>query len=253
MLGPGRIGVVLYAPPELSALVESLDPNGPLVARIVLAANRPGPRIGLLPGSYNPPTRAHAALARAGRRAGLDAVYYLLSKRTLNKERVSGIPLADRLELLRRLAEPDGDGVAFDNRGLYVDHALAMKVVLPQARELVFLVGYDKIVQIFDPRYYDDREAALTRLFELTSFLVAPRGAADETDLKQLLARPENRPYAAGVEGIRLAEAHRHSSSTRVRQGEADDVPPVVAAYLARERPFQGVQHDLPRGRPGTG
>ena len=37
------------------------------------------------------------------------------------------------------------------------------------------IYGYDKVVQIFDPRYYDDRDAALDRLFALSSLLVAPR------------------------------------------------------------------------------
>ena len=226
-----------YAPNELTALADTLDADGPLEARIVERA-APGARVGLLPGSYNPPTQAHVALARAGRAAGLDAVYYLLSKRTVNKEQVTGIPLADRLELLRRLAAPDGDGVAVDNRGLYVDHAAAMQAALPSARELVFLVGFDKIVQIFDPRYYDDRDGALTRLFELSSFLVAPRGEADEGDLRDLLGRAENRPFAGGVKAIPLADVYRHSSSTKVREGAAGHVPPLVADYLTRFKPF---------------
>jgi nicotinamide-nucleotide adenylyltransferase len=228
---------VPYAPPQLSEVVEELDADGPLEARVVVPASGEG-RVGLMPGSYNPPTEAHVALAKAGRAAGLKAVYYLLSKRTVNKEQVSGIPLDDRLELLRRLAEPEGDGVVFDNRGLYVDHAAVMRRALPRATELTFLVGFDKIVQIFDPRYYDDRDAALSELFDLASFLVAPRGESDESDLRALLDRPENRRFAERVRGIPLAEVHRHSSSTRVREGGAEDVPPVVADYLARFRPF---------------
>ena len=220
----------------MEALVEALDPAGPPEARLVGPACRNG-RIGVLPGSFNPPTDAHVALARAGRAAGLACVYYLLSKHTIDKERVSGVPLADRLELLLRIAAEHGDGVAFANRGLYVELAAAMRRALPEA-ELVFLVGHDKIVQIFDRRYYDDRDAALDELFSSATFLVAPRGDADADDLAELLSRPENRPYAGRVGPLELGKRYLDASATLVRRGESDDVPPVVAEYLAGRRPF---------------
>jgi nicotinamide-nucleotide adenylyltransferase len=190
-------------------------------------------RVGLLPGSFNPPTNAHVALAAAGRAAGLACVYFVLAQRTVDKEQVTGIPLADRLALLSRL----GEGVATVERGLYVDIATEMRGVLPGA-ELVFLVGHDKIVQVFDPKYYQDRDAALDELFGLASFLVAPRGDADEDELGELLARPENRQWAERVAPLPFDERHRDASSTRVRRGESRDVPPAVAAYLARANPF---------------
>src|SRR2546423_718333 len=58
-------------------LVEGLDPDGPIEARWALEPPRFGDRIGLLPGSFNPPTDAHLALAAAGRRGGLTSVAYL--------------------------------------------------------------------------------------------------------------------------------------------------------------------------------
>jgi nicotinamide-nucleotide adenylyltransferase len=190
-------------------------------------------RVGLLPGSFNPPTNAHVALAKAGRAAGLACVYFVLAQRTVDKEQVTGVPLADRLELLAQL----GEGVASVEKGLYVDIAAAMRATLPEA-ELVFLVGHDKIVQVFDPKYYRDREAALDELFALASFLVAPRGDADEDELAELLSRPENRRWADRVAPLALDAAYRDASSTRVRRGESQDVPPVVAEYLARANPF---------------
>jgi len=231
---------VSFAPPRLIELVQSVDPDGPPDVRWIVpppAAAARG-RLGILPGSFNPPTEAHVALARAGREAGLSSVIYVLSKRTVDKERVTGIPLADRLELLGQIAEAAGDAVAFVNRGLYVDQAAALRAVLPDARALVFLVGYDKIVQIFDPRYYDDRDAALRRLFALASFLVAPRGDADADELAALMRRPENAPFAASVRPLPLSEVYRDQSSTRVRAGESDDVPLVVARYLDAYRPY---------------
>jgi nicotinic acid mononucleotide adenylyltransferase len=224
----------------VEALVDRLDPDAEPEAHLVRAAGLSGP-IGLLPGSFNPPTDAHVALARAGRAAGLGCVYYLLSKHTVDKEGVAGIPLADRLELLSRIAAESGDGVAFANRGLYVDLARAMRRALPAAR-LVFLVGHDKIVQVFDRRYYAAAggrpDAALEELFSLATFLVAPRADADGDDLAALLAEPENRRFARQVGRLALADRHRHVSSTRIRRGESGEVPPAVAEYLKRQRPF---------------
>jgi nicotinic acid mononucleotide adenylyltransferase len=203
-----------------------------LAARLVRPACTSG-RVGLLPGSFNPPTNAHVALAAAGRAAGLTCVYYVLAQRTVDKERVTGIPLDDRLALLSQL----GEGVASVAQGLYVDIATEMRSALPES-ELVFLVGHDKIVQIFDPKYYRERDAALDELFGLASFLVAPRGDADHDELAELLARPENRRWGARVAPLPFDERHRDASSTRVRRGESHDVPSVVAEYLARASPF---------------
>jgi nicotinamide-nucleotide adenylyltransferase len=221
---------------ELAGVVESLDADGPIEVRWVLApapSARAG-RVGLLPGSFNPPTAAHVALAAAGRAAGLDATVYLLSKRTVNKEQVTGLRLEERLALLRALANGDGDAVAFLNRGLYVDLARAMRGALPEAAELVFLVGHDKIVQIFDQRYYADRDAALQELFGLSQFLVAPRAGAGVEELEELLAVPENRPFAQRVGSLPLAERYQAMSSTQARAGDETVLPELVRAYLAR-------------------
>lgn len=221
----------------IDRLVAALDPEAESEARLALPAAERG-RLGFLPGSFNPPTCAHLELAAAGRRAGLDCVYYVLSKRTVDKEQVSGIPLADRLRLLAALARSSGDGVVFANRGLYVEIAAALGAALPRASELVFLVGHDKIVQIFDPRYYVDRDSALSDLFARARFMVAPRGTAERDALELLLDRPENRRFAPSVEHLPLSVEFRDASSTGVRSGEDERVPPEVASYLRTHRPF---------------
>jgi nicotinamide-nucleotide adenylyltransferase len=226
---------------ELARLVAAVDAAGPARVRWVVEP-APGPprgRIGLLPGAFNPPTEAHVALAAAGRAAGLDTVVYLLSKRTVDKERLTGLRLEERLAMLRDLAAASGDAVAFVNRGLYVDLARAMRDARPDAAELVFLVGHDKIVQIFDPRYYADRDAALRALFELSRFLVAPRADAGQDELADLLAEPANRPFADRVRPLTLAAHYRDVSSTRARAGAEAALPPIVRSYLDRRGPLE--------------
>jgi nicotinic acid mononucleotide adenylyltransferase len=225
---------------SLRGALRELDPTRPPALTVIRAPSRTFPRrLALLPGSFNPPTDAHLALAAAALGSGaIDALDYLLASRTVNKERVEGAALADRLLLLDEIARVrEGEGVVLVNRGLYVEQAQIARATWPDLRELWFVVGYDKLVQIFDPRYYADYRAALDRLFDLASFLVAPRAAAGQDELRALLGKAENRRYADRVVALPLAEAYRDESSTRVRaqiarEGRADDVPPIVNAFV---------------------
>lgn len=233
---------------DLRVALRDLDPARPPALRVIRAPSGPPPRrLALLPGSFNPPTNAHLALAAAARTSGqVDAVSYTLASRTVNKERVEGAALADRLLLLDRIVrERDGEGVVLVNRGLYVEQAKIARTTWPALRDLGFVVGYDKIVQIFDPRYYDDYRAALDTLFDLAFFLVAPRADSGSADLHALLSRPENRRYAERVVELPLGGSYRDESSSRVRrqlgQGEAaDNVPPIVNRFAAATGAYRG-------------
>jgi nicotinamide-nucleotide adenylyltransferase len=215
------------------------QPDG-AVHHVVGDPPAPGARLGLLAGSFNPPTIAHQTLATAGLTVGgLDHAWYTLSTRTVDKEVVTGAGLEDRLLLLDLLVAADRRlGVLLLNRGLYVDQARLVHAAHPVLGDLVFLVGFDKIVQIFDPRYYDDRDAALEQLFALATFLVAPRGADEAPALTALLGRPENRRFAGAVRPLDLPPELREVASSTVRLDLANGVPldqvvpPEVTAFV---------------------
>src|SRR4051812_34249610 len=106
----------------LQAVASATEPS----AQIVIGSPPPaGGRLGLLAGSFNPPSVAHVTLAETSLARGrLDRAYNVLSTRTVDKEIVSGAALADRLLLLDLLAEADPRlGTLLINRGLYVDQA----------------------------------------------------------------------------------------------------------------------------------
>jgi nicotinic acid mononucleotide adenylyltransferase len=186
--------------------------------------------LAVLAGSFNPLTLAHTELAsRALQVGGYDAVAFAISVRTVDKEQVSGAGLEDRLLALDLYAgRHPGHVTLVLNRGLYVDQAAALRAAFPAVRDLAFVVGYDKVVQIFDPRYYADRDAALRQLFALANLLVAPRDGQGRAALEALLTRPENRPFAGAVRWLPLAEAYTRLSSTHVR-AEAGGGEPVEA------------------------
>jgi nicotinamide-nucleotide adenylyltransferase len=232
----------LAAAQRLAADLASLDPAAPPAARLLRAPRAGlGRAVGVLPGSFDPFTAAHAALARAAlRHGGLNSLLFLLSVYVVDKGDAACAALADRaLVLARYAARRPRYGVAVCNRGLYVEEAEALAPLLPAGAALWFVVGYDKIVQVFDPRYYADRTAALDRLFALAGFLVAPRAGASHRDLAALLARPENAPYRARVRPLPLAPAYRDQSATAVRAalaaGQNVDglLAPQAAAFIA--------------------
>lgn len=211
--------------PTLLALhnaLDSLDPAAPPRALPVFpqtVTSSAGRRIAILPGSFNPLHQGHVALAAAAQDTeGADEVWLGLARVTVDKEQTTGALAEDRLVALRHFVQSHPRyGVLLFNRGLYVDQALAARTLWANQVTLQFLVGYDKIVQVFDSRYYEDRDAALCKLFSLASFLVAPRDDATADDLDRLLSRTENQPYANRVRSLNLPRKLAAVSSTSLR------------------------------------
>lgn len=197
----------------------------------------------MVPGSFDPMTVAHAALAEALlSRAG--AVYLVASSRTLPKEPgpggEAGSPLLspeDRVASLLAFAEHrSGIAVALCSHGLYADQADAAVDRFPGA-EVVFGVGSDKVRQLFDPSWYEDRDAALDRLFRRARVAYAVR-AGEEPAVRRVLA--EHPRWAERLERLRLPTEAASVAARRVREalrrGEsADDlVPREVLPFAVR-------------------
>lgn len=203
-----------------------------LAARSSAGAAR---RIGLLASSMNPLTDAHVAMAQSARRsARLDALYWVANLVTVDKERVERASLVDRLLEGRAYASAVGDGLLLFAGGLYVEQARAAHALLPGAEEITLIVGFDKAPQIFDPRYYTDRDAALDELFAEAELVVAPRAGKSEADLRALLALPENRRYAARIHYTPLLARYATDSSTEARELAAMELTVMDAAERER-------------------
>ncbi|MBI2962761.1 MAG: hypothetical protein HYY35_03335 [Deltaproteobacteria bacterium] len=195
--------------------------------------------VAVLPGAFDPPTLAHLALARAAGDRGFDTVLLSISTRTIDKEAAGGLDAAERLYLLGAItAADDRRGVLVQNRGLYAEQAGAVRAALPSAADVAFVVGMDKVSQIFDTRYYENAAAALAALFTQARLLVAARGDLDRGALRTLLERGPARGYAERVSWLELDPRWRTVSATRVRErlarGELprEWLPLQVANYL---------------------
>ncbi len=179
--------------------------------------------LGVLPASFNPPTSAHQALVREARKAiEFDELLLVLDQRAMDKE-FFGAPLEDRLLMLLALFGDDPQiSLGISNRGLFLEKVEALQKAYPPDTQIYFIVGYDTIVRVLDPKYYVDRGKALQELFSQAHFLVANRGDRDQRDLKKLFRRAENRPFAERIISIRLPSSIVCISSTLARERWAE-------------------------------
>ena len=226
---------------SVQRLLDQLDLEAKPQALILPGSPQPRGGIIVFPGSFNPPTNAHLAMLKQarhfGRQHGSMFIYAAMSKRTTDKENVERPLLVDRVLLLEAVIRHHlrQTGIMLFNQGLYVEQAEGIRAAFPDVTRLLFLLGFDKIVQIFDPHYYKDRDAALRELFTLAEILVAPRAGAGPEELKHLLDQPENAQFAKYVHQLPLDDSYRNVSSTLIRQrfeAHQQEVPPEVQRFI---------------------
>ncbi len=227
----------------LDELAKALKPTLRFWHRAPQGIAAPGQRLGVFSGSFNPPTIAHVRLCEhAERHLRLDEILWLLTVVNVDKP-LFGFPLTERLAMMTAVAQERLNwSVAACSHGRFFEKAQAVADAYPTGTQIWFLVGYDTLLRIFEPRFYPDlpMAEALRRFFALTRLAVMPRGDADETATQQFLQRPEVRPFADRIVVLPLDPSIRWVSSTLVRhrleQSEPVDdlVPSAVAKFLAK-------------------
>lgn len=228
--------------------VEKLDHQGsPQALLIDPCPDTDIRRLGILSGSFNPPTKAHIELAvRARKSYRLDRIFFLISRVTIDKEELEGLALEDRLLLLSRLAGELGwASVAVTNRGLYYEQVLAIRSLMGRLARIFFVTGMDKVAQILDPRYYQDRDQALVTLFIEAQLIAASRGERGEADLRELLEREENQNYADRVYFLKMPAETREFASSAIRaaiarrEPPAGQLPEMVTSFISETGAFR--------------
>jgi len=162
------------------------------------------------PGSFNPLTMGHLAVAEAAReQCQLDVVDLVVSRVALAKESVERPRLEDRVSVLRdAAASRPWLGIVVTDDKLIADVAAGYDVVV---------MGADKWAQVVDPAFYggstEARDAAVARL---PTVAVAPRP-----------------PFDVPARVIALDVSHG-ASSTAVREGRRDWMAPEAADFDRR-------------------
>lgn len=162
---------------------------------------------GCFPGTFDPPTLAHLAIAEAAAAAaGLARVDFVLSRDPLAKPRAT--PVDARAAVLRAVAAGRRwMGVRVVDARLIVDVAAGYDAVV---------LGADKWLQVNDPSWYEGSVAARDRALAAlpARVLVVPRAG---------LAVPP------GAEVLRIDGDHAGVSSTGARAGRTDWMLPEAA------------------------
>jgi hypothetical protein len=155
---------------------------------------------GVYPGSFDPLTVAHLAIADAAReQCGLERLDLVVSHVALAKEHRRQAPVADRLARIDD-ATRDRPWLAACGTGAQLLADIA------EGYDLL-VVGADKWLELHDPRFYGGSEHALRRaLARLPPVAVAPRAGVELPD--------DGRAVLLDVD-----PAHHHVSSTAVRRG----------------------------------
>jgi len=227
----------------LAELLAGLNPEGP--PRLAFVRRAPagiGKRAGhllCLSASFNPLTVAHIWLIQEA--TGIfspDEVLLVLARTNVDKP-VEGFPLERRLSLLARFVEPRPTfSVAACSHGRFVDKTEAIQHHYPAETRLAFILGFDTLVRLFDPKYYADPNTSLSALFDASEFIAANRAPESPEAVASFLARPEVMPYAHRIRMIRLPPEIAAMSATEVRdrleRGEpvTDLVPPEIQPLL---------------------
>jgi len=193
--------------------------------------------VALLSGPSDPITIAHAALADAAAEVA-DLVVLVYSVRTLPKEGPVSSPLLserDRVRTLEAFAQRrDRIVPALASHGLLAEQVDAARSRFPRAR-LYAVMGSDKALQILDPKWYRDRDAAVERLFAEAEVLYVDR-EGQEGAVPEVLARSENQRWRARFRQLpsprRIAAVS--SSAVRERIARGEDVTALVPAEVYR-------------------
>ncbi len=163
----------------------------------------PGSRVAILPGAFNPPTRAHLALAQAAL-ATVDEVLFLLPREMPHKT-YSGVPYAERVALVLMAVEHEPRfSVGSSEGGLFVEIAREAKENYPG--ELAFLCGRDAAERIVTWDY--GALGTIGEILEEFELLVASRNG-DYYPPDELRHR---------IHSLELPEAYDHVAATEVRK-----------------------------------
>jgi len=192
-------------------------------------SRRPGvpARLGILPGSFNPPTRAHLALAEAAL-AEVDQVVLVLPRAFPHKS-YDGASFSQRAEMLRALADrhPRLTAASSDG-GLFIEIADECPAAYGADVELAFVCGRDAAERVVGWNY--DNPNTINRMLENFQLLVARRDGAYEPS-GSLCRHIRALAVAADVNSISSSDVRR-----RIREGIpwAHLVPDVIVPMVRR-------------------
>lgn len=166
-------------------------------------------RLAILPGTFNPPTLAHLALAGAALTAA-DEVLFVLP-RIFPHKGYEGACFEERVRMLEvAVEEAPRFSIAACGGGLFIDIALAAREAYGPQPRLSLVCGRDAAERIVDWDYGDPQ--AIRRMLEVFDLLVAARGG-DYQPPEHLRDRITALPLEPRWEELSASEVRRRAAS----------------------------------------
>lgn len=215
------------------SLIQSIDLEGPPSAAFVGSPVDSPARCLVLDAAFNPPTVAHWGLARSGALAsGASHVILQLSCSNVDKGTMEA-NLAQRLYMVAALATlKEQTSVTVCSHARFIDKANAL-AALDRQIQPIFAIGYDTLVRLFDPKYYEDMAGELEILFEKAEFVVGNRGDTDQSEMDRYLE--DRTEYGGRIHTVTLDASFSDVSSSNVRKrsGQGENVRALVPEPVA--------------------
>jgi len=168
-------------------------------------------KIGILAGSFNPPTIAHVELAQAASRC-VDLIVCVVPRVFPHKE-YHGATLAQRIEMLDHAGLPAPHAIATTSQGLFIDIGRECRAHFGAETQLSFVCGRDAAERILGWDY--GRAGVVGEMLHEFELLVAPRGGHFEAPAA----------YRDRIHTLAIAGGHELVSSTEVRERIARGEP----------------------------
>jgi nicotinate (nicotinamide) nucleotide adenylyltransferase len=167
--------------------------------------------VGILAGSFNPPTIAHLELAQAASRL-VEALICVVPRAFPHKD-YSGATLEQRVEMLESAGLEIPYAIAVTDRGLFVDIGRECRELYGPEARLAFVCGRDAAERILTWDY--GRPGVVEEMLREFELLVAPRGGH--------FAPPAE--YRDRIHALQVGPGHEEVSSTAVRERIARGEP----------------------------
>jgi len=167
--------------------------------------------LGILAGSFNPPTIAHLELARAAS-ARIDEILFVLPRQFPHKD-YFGATLEQRLEMLDSMGFESPYSIAVAERGLFIDIARELRPHYASDADLFFICGRDAAERILTWDY--GRPGVVEEMMREFGLLVAERAGR--------LHAPAGFPHR--IHDLVIGGEHGRVSSTEVRRRIARGEP----------------------------
>jgi nicotinamide-nucleotide adenylyltransferase len=212
----------------------------------------------VLDSSFNPPTKAHLALALSSLPHNTPStVLLVLAIQNADKE-AKPATFDHRLAMMDLLAHrieatsaTTTALIALSKHARFVDKAKEIEKAFPATKELIWLVGYDTLIRIVDKKYYTSSlEDSLKGFLHKNRLVCAIRG--DEVEQRafvdKIRAGEINGVPASIADYITLIEpVGKEASSTRARTASANGrveeirelVPEEIAEYIEKEQLYK--------------